>query len=51
MNVEGYSGRDIDCLSSHSATETEVLFKPDTKFVVTDRIEENGITIINMKEL
>ena len=51
MNIEGYSGRDIDFLSSHSATETEVLFKPDTKFVVTDRIEENGITIINMKEL
>lgn len=51
MNIEGYSGRDIDFLSSHSATETEVLFKPDTKFVVTNRVEENGVTTINMKEL
>lgn len=51
MKIEGYSGRDIDFLSSHSATETEVLFKPDTKFVVTERIEQNGVTHISLKEL
>ncbi|WP_342754836.1 PAAR domain-containing protein [Pantoea sp. MBD-2R] len=51
MKIDGYSGRDIDFLSSHSATETEVLFKPDTKFVVTERSEQNGVTRISLKEL
>lgn len=51
MKIDGYSGRDIDFLSSHSATETEVLFKPDTKFVVTERSEQNGVTQISLKEL
>ncbi|NQS85365.1 putative Zn-binding protein involved in type VI secretion [Pantoea allii] len=51
MNVDGYSGRDITFLSKYAGKESEVLFKPDTKFIVTNREDINGVTLIHLKEV
>lgn len=53
MQVEGYSGKQIDFVSEFKETnmENEVLFKPNTKFEVIDRVESHGFTHIKLKEL
>lgn len=51
MRIEGISGRKIDFLSEFNATETEVLFKPNTTFDVINRSDEFGITNIELREI
>lgn len=51
MRIEGFSGRKIDFLSEFNATETEVLFKPNTSFEVISRSDELGITNIELREI
>jgi len=51
LNIDGKSGRSIDFLSAFKTTETEVLYPPGTKFEVLSRIEDNGVTIIDLKEI
>ncbi|WP_437889020.1 PAAR domain-containing protein [Phytobacter sp. V91] len=52
ITIEGTSGRQIDFLSHYKMNnETEVLFKPGTKFEVLERTDINGTTYLKYKEL
>lgn len=53
MQVEGYSGKQIDFVSEFKDInlENEVLFKPNTKFEVIDRVESHGFIHIKLKEV
>lgn len=52
ITVEGKTGRQIDFLSHYKqANETEVLFKPGTKFEVLERTDVGGKTYLKYKEI
>ena len=52
ITIDGKSGRQIDFLSQYkSMNETEVLFKPGTKFEVLERTDVDGTTYLKYKEL
>lgn len=52
ITIEGTSGRQIDFLSQYKEmNETEVLFKPGTKFEVLERTDVGGKTYLRYKEI
>lgn len=51
ITINGKTGKPIDFLSEYKGTETEVLFKPGTKFEVVERVDAGGKTALTYKEL
>ena len=51
IKINGKTGKPIDFLSEYKGTETEVLFKPGTKFEVVERVDSGGKTALTYKEL
>jgi hypothetical protein len=50
FNILSKEGRRIDALS-RSESEKEVLFRPNSKFIVTDKIQDGDVVIITMEEV
>lgn len=49
--IESFTGKEIPHVSNYKTAESEVLFKSDTKFQITKRLDQSdGTTILFMKE-
>jgi hypothetical protein len=51
FHIKSATGKRIDKLAKRGENETEVLFRPGTRFVVTGRTQQDHTTIITMEEI
>jgi hypothetical protein len=51
FRIKSKTGKRIDKLAKRGENETEVLFRPGTRFVVTERTQHDHTTVITMEEV